>query len=64
MVTEKLLVPDDEREKIIRNEELETLRSGVRGAIYHIKDLTTPPEIPLSIITLRSTPMPFPAIPL
>ena len=42
MVTEKLLVPDGEREKIIRNEELETLRSGVRGAIYHIKDLTTP----------------------
>ena len=42
MVTEELLVSDGEREKIIRNEELETLRSGVRGAIYHIKDLTTP----------------------
>ena len=42
MVTEELLVPDGEREKIVRDEELETLRSGVRGAIYHIKDLTTP----------------------
>lgn len=42
MVTEELLVPDGEREKIVRDEELETLRSAFRGAIYHIKDLTTP----------------------
>lgn len=42
MVTEELLVTDVEREKIVRDEELETLRSAFRGAIYHIKDLTTP----------------------
>lgn len=42
MVTEELLVPDGEREKIVRDEELETLRSTARGAIYYIKDLTSP----------------------
>lgn len=62
MVTEELLVPDGEREKIVRDEELETLRSVARGAIYHIKDLTTPTRNTVKHYDDTIYPHAFPAI--